>query len=272
MKRLLGSGCLLLLLVGCLPPAQSQLKLENDLEEMKRHLARLEQGSNAGGSKVRRQLEALGVQVAELQSGLNTLRVDFQSINGRLDDLGRSNEQATADMSLVRDDLSMQVSVLSERLMAIEGKSGKVVAAPTPATPIATKPAPAVVKTESKPTPEEAYRQALEKILNGSDFSTGRAELEAFIKQNPRHELAVNAHYWIGESLYGDKKYEDSILKFQEVIQTYSDHPKAAAALLKQGKAFTALGDAENAATTWKQLIKTFPLSPEAEKAKELLK
>jgi len=264
MKRLLGFSCLLLLLVGCLPVAQSQLKLENDLEEMKRHLAQLEQGSNDGGGQARRQLEALGVQVAEFQSGLNTLRVDFQSINGRLDDLGRSNEQTTADMSLVREDLSMQVSVLTERLTELESKVTKVAVTPEAA--------PVVVNSAIKVSPEEVYQKALGKILNGSDFIAGRAELESFLKKYPQHELSVNAQYWIGEAFYGEKKFENAILKFQEVIQKYKDHPKVAAALLKQGKAFSQLGDTGNAETTWKQLIKTFPLSPEAEKAKQLLK
>ncbi len=265
MKRLLGFACLLLLLAGCLPPAQSQIKVENDLEEMKRHLARLEQGSNDGGSQARRQLENLGRQVAELQSSLDTLRVEFQSINGRLDDLGRSNQQAAADMALVRDDLGMQISVLAERLAKTEGKIAQPpTPVPAPVTPV-TKP---VVKTSA----EQVYQQALEKILTGSDFAGGRAALKEFLKDYPQHELAVNAHYWIGEAFYGEKKYENAILKFQEVIQKYSDHPKAASALLKQGKAFAALGDTSNAETTWKQLLKTFPLSPEAKKAKQLLK
>ncbi len=267
MKRLLGFGCLLLLLAGCMPPTQSQLKVENDLEVMKRHLARLEQGSNDGGGQARRQLETLGVQVAELQSGLNTLRVDFQSINGRLDDLGRSNQQLNTDMALAREDLSMQVSVLAERLTSLETQVSQKQSTAQGAPNV-----PDAIKANPKASPERAYQQALEKILNGSDFAAGRMELEAFIKANPQHELVVNAQYWIGEALYGEKKFENAILKFQEVIQKYSDHPKAAAALLKQGMAFAALGDAGNSETTWKQLIKTFPLSPEAAKAKLLLK
>lgn len=261
MKRILVFASLLVL-VGCLPATQSQIKVDNDLEEMKRRLARIEQGSNDGGSQSRRQLETLGRQVAEMQSGLDTLRVEFQSINGRLDDLGRINEQAAADMGLVRDDLGMQISALAERLAALESRPAAT-AAPTPAEPKAEAP---------RPNPEQLYQQALEKILKGSDYAAGRNELEAFIRDYPKHELAVNATYWIGEAYYGEKKYDNAVLKFQEVITRYSDHPKAAAALLKQGKAFEVLGDKSNAETTWKQLIKTFPLSPEAEKAKALLK
>jgi tol-pal system protein YbgF len=260
MKRLIGFICLVML-AGCLPPTQVQMKYDNDLEEMKRRLARIEQGSNDGGSQARRQLETLGRQVAELQSGLDTLRVEFQSINGRLDDLSRINEQAAADLSLVRDDLGMQISVLAERVTNLEQKS--VVA---PVKPVAK------VEPVMKASPEQAYQQALEKILTGTDYTGGREELEAFIRDYPQNELVVNANYWIGEAYYGEKKYDNAVLKFQEVISNYSDHPKAAAALLKQGKAFEALGDTANAQTTWKQLIKIFPLSPEAEKAKALIK
>ncbi|WP_020678261.1 tol-pal system protein YbgF [Geopsychrobacter electrodiphilus] len=264
MKRLLGLGCLLLVLAGCLPAPQAQLKMENDFEEMKRHLAHLEQGNSDGGSQAKRQVETLGRQVAELQSGLDSLRVEVQSINGRLDEVNRSNQQSSADLSLVRDDLSMQISVLTKRLNDMEAKA---LQAP-PVAEAATPPG----KAEENTSPEMVYQAALEKILNGSDFEGGRKALEAFIQKYPKHELQVNALYWIGEALYGEKKYEAAILKFQEVIQQHSDHPKAAAALLKQGKAFMALGDKQNAKTTWKTLVKTFPLSPEAEKAKLLLK
>jgi len=77
--------------------------------------------------------------------------------------------------------------------------------------------------------------------------------------------------YWIGEGWYGEKKYENAILQFQDVIQKYGEHPKVAAALLKQGLAFHALGDLKNARVILQKLVDTFPLSEEAKKAKEKL-
>jgi len=270
MARLIQIFCLMLLLAGCVQPPQTQIKMESDFEEMKRRLARLEQNSSDGGSQARGQLEALGRQGAELQSGLDTLRVEFQSINGRLDDLGRTNDQLAGDLSLTRDDLGMQLAALSERLNALDAKIQKTANAPVnfsaPASPAPQSDA------QNSLAPEQLYQQSLSKILGGTDFAAGRAGLETFIKNYPQHELAVNARYWVGEAYYGEKKFENSILKFQEVIEKYSDHPKAASALLKQGMAFDALGDRANALTVWNLLIKNFPLSPEAEKAKQLVR
>ena len=77
--------------------------------------------------------------------------------------------------------------------------------------------------------------------------------------------------YWVGEAFFGEKKYENAILQFQEVVQNHRSHPKAAAALLKQGLAFRALGDDKNARVILQQVVERYPNSDEAKKAKERL-
>ncbi|MEA3464421.1 MAG: tetratricopeptide repeat protein, partial [Thermodesulfobacteriota bacterium] len=80
-----------------------------------------------------------------------------------------------------------------------------------------------------------------------------------------------NAMYWIGETYYGDKKYENAILQFQDVIQQHADHPKVPAALTKQGLAFYALGDVNNAQVILQKVITNYPETPEADKAQQRL-
>jgi TolA-binding protein len=55
------------------------------------------------------------------------------------------------------------------------------------------------------------------------------------------------------------------------VVQKYGDHPKAAAALLKQGMAFQALGDGKSAKVVLQKLIESYPATEEAKRAKEKL-
>jgi tol-pal system protein YbgF len=140
----------------------------------------------------------------------------------------------------------------------LEAKAKDQAQAPTPA--------PAVVES-----PQALYQKGLDLIQKQGDYPRGREALQDFLKRYPKNELAVNAMYWIGESYYGEKKYDKAILQFQDVIQKYGDHPKAAAALLKQGMAFQALGDDKNAGIIWQKLIDTFPLSTEAKSARQRL-
>lgn len=264
-------GLLLLISAGCLPPTQSQLRMDMDLEEMKRRLAKVEQGSaqilQGGGGPSRQQMEGLSRQLAEQQSGLDTLRVEFQSINGRLDDLARDNQQRGDDFGLVRDDLGMQVGALENRMVTLEQALVQLrkAAKQAPQTP----PAATTQVTSSADAPELLYKQALDNIRNQRQYPVGRQQLEEFLKKYPKHDLNVNAMYWIGEALYGEKEYERSILQFQDVIQKFGDHPKAAAAMFKQALSFKSLGDNQNAKTTFQKLINSFPLAPEAANAKQ---
>jgi TolA-binding protein len=61
-------------------------------------------------------------------------------------------------------------------------------------------------------------------------------------------------------------------LEYQKVIERYPQGNKVPAALLKQGMAFTALGDTENAKLIFKELLARYPQSTEAKAAAQKLK
>ncbi len=250
------------LLLGCVPPSQNQLRMENDLEQMKRRLAKLEVQKVDSSQAVVAGNENQQLQVAESLAGLDNLRVEFQSVNGRIDDISRDNQVLSDELQLIRDDIGLQLTALENRLAGLEQGSAP-----------ALKPQPeeTAKPKQAEPTAEELYQQALDLIRTQKDFVAGRKKLEMFIQQYPDHELYVNALYWIGEAFYGEKKYEMSILQFQDVISKYANHSKAPAAMLKQGLAFNALGDGENARTTMQKLIEEYPKSSQVGMAKKYL-
>ena len=245
---------------GCIP-TQSELRMEQDLEEMKRRLAQTERSvvtlRQDRSDKTSERLEVLAKQQAEVQAGIDTLRVESQAVHGRFEDLARTNARLREDLSLLQDDLSLKVSALEERLGKIEEVQATRAVSPATSTPAE--------------TPEALYQRGLELIQKEGAFDRGREQMEIFLKRFPDHELAINAMYWVGEAFFGDKKYENAILQFQEVLQKHGSHPKAAAALLKQGLAFRALGDDKNARVILQQVVERYPNSDEAKKAKERL-
>ncbi len=247
---------LVLLAGGCVPLPQQQ-RTDRDLEEMKRRLADLEVkvAARQQDRGVEERLEGMARRQADLQAGLDALRVEFQTVQGRLEESQQQNRGLHNELALVRDDLGLKVKALEEQIAKLAEQRVAAAAA-------------AAAAAE---TPEMLYSRGLDLVQKAGDFGRGREVFQDFLRRYPQHELAVNAMYWMGEAWYGEKKYENAILQFQDVIQRHPDHAKAPAALLKQGLAFQALGDSKNARAIFRKVVENYPKSDEAAKAKERL-
>lgn len=258
------------LLAGC---AGNQV-IERDMEEMKRRLAEVERAAASPGrdrvSELAQRLDSLAKGQADLQANLDSLRVETQSMQGRFEDVGHKLAGAKEEQALLKDDLRLKIKAMEDRLVKLEQQ-------PAAAQSVQANPASASTGTESTPVPpagdpaEVLYHRGIDLIQKKGDMAQARDAFSSFVKTYPQHPLAVNSMYWIGESYYGEKKYENAILQFQDVIQKYGDHPKVASALYKQGLSFQILGDVKEAKVILQRLIKSFPLSEEAGKAKEKL-
>lgn len=267
-----------LLLSSCVV-TQQDLQMQRDLLETKRRLDEAErivrelQADTAGG--VRAHVETLARNQADFQAELDGVRVDLQSVQGRSGEQSRFNDELRQELSLLRDELSLQVADHDQRLALLESRAAGAVPDVTPA-PAATAPSVVVPPSQPQATPAgesapELYDRALRRIRNDQALADGRALMELFLKRYPEDALAVNAAYWVGETYYAEKAYDKAILQFEDVIQKYSEHPKVASAMLKQAFAFEALGDKGNSRLLLQRVIDRFPLSEEASRAKEKL-
>lgn len=92
-----------------------------------------------------------------------------------------------------------------------------------------------------------------------------------FTKAFPEHKLASNAHFWRGESYYQLKDYAGAALAYQEVIQKFPGSGKFQSAMLKQGMALYYNGAKDAAKARLDELVKKYPKSPEAGRAKKFM-
>lgn len=268
---------MLALLTGCLLP-QQQVKFQSDIQSLDKRLRTIEQHPIQRGTQASSErLNNIGRQQANTKAELDSLRVDLQTLSGRFEDQQFTMQQLRDELTLAQNDLSLKVDNLQSTPV-----TPTIPVTPTAkvsqqnhiplATTITTTAIPAL--TSSPATVDDAdklYRQALQLVQQGGDFGQSRTLFKQFIQQYPAHKLAINAMYWIGETYYGDKKYESAILQFQDVIQQHADHPKIPAALMKQGLAFYALGDVRNAQVILQKVITSYPETPEAIKAQQRL-
>ena len=109
-----------------------------------------------------------------------------------------------------------------------------------------------------KGTPKQQYAYAFG-LLKKRDFANAARSLKAFIEKNPKHELAGNAMYWLGETHYDQQQYAEAARVFLDGYRRYPKSNKAPDNLLKLGKALNSVGEKKSACATWKKLLKDYP-------------
>ncbi|MCC7460589.1 MAG: tol-pal system protein YbgF, partial [Proteobacteria bacterium] len=92
-----------------------------------------------------------------------------------------------------------------------------------------------------------------------------------FLKQYPSHQYSDNAVFWMGESYYQLKNYEQAHAEFEKVVAKYPNGNKVPDALLRSGICMIKLSKPEKAKSSFDQLIKKYPESVAAKKAKATL-
>lgn len=201
-------------------------------------------------------METLRKGAADLQANIESMKVDMQVVSGKLDDAALAAKKPADEVALLRDDMERRFAALEGRMTTLEKGLEEQKKA-------------AVAGTEK--TPDLLYQKGLA-AFKGGDPQKARELLAKFIELYPSHELAANAHYWLGETYYSEKNYDQAVLEFQEVIKNFPGKDKVPAAMLKQAMAFTELGDAKSARYLYNKLIEEFPAADEAKSAKEKLK
>ncbi len=110
-------------------------------------------------------------------------------------------------------------------------------------------------------TPEEQYKFA-RSLLIQSDFTNAERSLRAFVAAFPKHNLAGNAKYWLGETYYVRNDFGNAARTFAEGYQKYPNSAKAPDNLLKLGLSLVHLGKKRDACATFSRLVKEFPKAP----------
>ena len=119
-------------------------------------------------------------------------------------------------------------------------------------------------------SPERLYEAAVANLRAGEH---GQAVLDFldFIAKFPKHPLAGNAQYWIGEAYYVQRDFRQALVEFEKVIGQHGKGNKAPDALLKIGLCYKALHEPLQAREAWDKLMREFPRSEAARKARALI-
>jgi len=136
--------------------------------------------------------------------------------------------------------------------------------------PLGPPPSAAAGSTVSKPaarrvlppgTPSSQYDYALSLMRQKLDFAAAEIAFKAFIEQHPKDGLTGNAYFWLGQTFYARKRFQDAVFAFAEGFQKFPKGTKAPDSLLKLGMSLSRLNKQREACTTFARLLAEFPKS-----------
>ena len=244
-------------------------KLQSQISDLQEQIAALKRTASS-----KEEVQNVNTKIAEQTETLlksnATLVTKVSSIEDRL-----NNAQGSVEQTNYRVDRLVQQVTQAQH--DVEDLKARAAAATVATAPGATSPNPSVaeVTVQSPPgateNPVDTYQSAYRDYQRGN-YDLAISGFREVVAKYPKSDLADNAAYWIGESLYSQKKYREAIAQFDSVVTSYPKSDKVASALLKKGYAYIQLNEKNMGIVQLQYVVHEHPKSPEAAKAREELK
>lgn len=204
-------------------------------------------------------------QVREVTDTVERIRFEVGKISRRMDKLVRDVDRRLSDLessvaNLRTTGVPPPAAVGSETGPQAATATGNTPPAVSGASATSSAPVSATANVLPQGTPVEQYSHA-QNLLKQLKFAEAELALREFIGKNPDHELADNSRYWLGETFYVRKDYENAARIFLEGYQLSKEGRKAPDNLLKLGLSLRKLGQKEDACATLRELIDGFKLA-----------
>jgi tol-pal system protein YbgF len=210
-------------------------------------------------------------QMTAMKSGLDSLRMVVDTLSMRDSISFRLIQETRREVAEQRDILlstrassGSTTQELFEQMGRLEGKLDEAMGRFTQ------------VSQRGKPgepgtaDANQLYDQATSDLAQGR-YDLAREGFRDFVRRFPTVELADNAQYGVGECFFAQALFDSAAGEYGRVERLYPQGDKVPAALYKLGLSQGKLGRAAEAKQTFEALIRRYPLSGEAQLAREQL-
>jgi TolA-binding protein len=107
-------------------------------------------------------------------------------------------------------------------------------------------------------------------LFNQKRYNESIDIYEEIIQINRDHSLADNAQFWIGEALYYQKQYPEALQAYQQVFGL-GNRNKAASAQMRLGYCYFRMNQFDQSAAEFRKVIQNYPKATEEIRRAEML-
>jgi len=239
---------------------------------------------------------------------LEELRTELSRVRGEVEVLSHQAGHEGKDLKARAEDAAYRIEWLESRATQLETQAGLKPPAPPAITPTAPEPGADEGSTESAPAPAETTPvptgegttppadgdgiatapsdgqppesttdpdklvDGAKRLLDAGNTTGAESMLERFLQDHPKHKRVAEARYRRANAAQQSGKYQQAVLRYQEVIDQHKMSAWAPWAMFKQGECFALQKQMGNARVFFNEVIRIFPGTDAAAAAKKRLK
>jgi tol-pal system protein YbgF len=121
------------------------------------------------------------------------------------------------------------------------------------------------------PSDKAAFLQLAQEQEAAGEKGVARELYQEYARRWPADARAADAWFRVGELQYGAQRYREAILAYGRVAEGFPRSDKVPDAKLRTGEALVALGLADDARPIFEEVVKQYPKTTAAKKAKRRL-
>ena len=249
-------------------------RLENEIDTLNRAIYKGKTQPPPSGFSDRR-VSGGGSDSAALEVRLQQLEGEIQRLTGRVEETAHRTRKLEQHLERVSSDLTLRVNDLEQEANGNQAAASSSGGLPLPAGASVAPSAPqnsgangfqwnsngtsnaGAFQTTGTESAEVLYERSFS-LVRSKKYSEAQGGFEAFLQRHPKHVLAGNAKYWLGETHYVRNDFKTAARLFAEAYQEYPKNSKAADNLLKLGLSFVGLEKKEEACVTFSQIETEF--------------
>ncbi len=207
-------------------------------------------------------LQQQAQKIAEYEKQTEEMRTENTTLRQRMVKMEQDNKNLEARLT------ESEANVIAERDRANKAEEALNAAMTKPVQPM---------KETPKQTPREmpsstlgamsAYDEALGAV-RARKYDDAIAKFEALLGAGVGDDWADNCHYWIGESQYAKKQYQEAIKHF-EMAMNYPKSEKLGDAHYMMAQCYERMGDKAKAKEHYERVVKDYPTTTKVKIAKE---
>jgi tol-pal system protein YbgF len=196
---------------------------------------------------------------------LNTMVTELQSLRGTFENMSQQVEAGDQRLEKFQGDIDFRLAEFDKRLSALEEMVAQLdIQLPD------SQDSENVISLDTDSGKQIGAAETLQrakKHFEAGDYKVTQAFLKEFAKRFPADSMKEEAEFLLGESYFRDGDPMNSIQAFQALIEDFPQSERIPTVMLRQGEAFLALGQKEDAKVFFNELERAYPKSAEAKKA-----